>query len=115
MGLFPFASTIGTMSTSIPVIARVRAWRTEPTCWWPVPSYTDHAGSPSLPSPPFPQSRFTSSRQFASCFGTARCPDAVARPAGIRGGVSRRTSGRTLFRSARWDRSGAERGPPSGP
>lgn len=115
MGSFPFASTIGTMSTSIPVIARVRAWRTEPACWWPVPSYTGHAGSPSLTSPLFPQSRFSSSPQFASCFGTARCPDAVARSAGIRGGVARRTSGRTLSRSVRGDRSGAERGPPSGP
>ena len=85
MGLFPFASTIGTMST-FPVAASARRSR-----------------------------RVTSSHNFASCFGTARCPDAVARPVGIRGGVSRRTSGRTLSRSARGDRSGAERGPPSGP
>jgi hypothetical protein len=101
MGLLPFASTIGTMST-FPVTASVRRsrrpWRT-----------------PRSPSPLLPQSRYSSLHNFASCFGTARCPDAVARPAGIRGGVARRTSGRTLSRSARGDRSGAERGPPSGP
>jgi len=91
MGLLPFASTIGTM----PIFAVAASVR------W----------SRSLSS----RSRVSSSHNFASCFGTARCPDAVARPAGIRDGVSRRTSGRTLSRSARGDRSGAERGPPSGP
>ena len=95
MGLLPFASTIGTMPTVIPVTARARRSRS--------------------PSPLVPPSRSSSSHNFASCFGTARCPDAVARLAGIRVGVSRRTSGRTLSRSVRGDRSGAERGPPSGP
>jgi hypothetical protein len=99
MGLLPFAFTIGTNPTVIPGTARARWWR----------------GSPWSSSPRLPQSRFSSSHNFASCFGTARCPDAVARLAGIRGGVSRRTSGQTLSRSVRGDRSVAERGPPSGP
>ena len=121
MGLFPFASTIGigTMSTLIPATASTRMsrrpWRTEWACRWWVPNHTDNSSSPRSLSPLLPQSRTSSSHNFASCFGTARCPDAVARLAGIRGGVSRRTSGRTLSRSARGDRSGAERGPPSGP
>ena len=118
MGLLPFASTIGTMST-FPVTASVRRsrrpWRTESACCWRVPNQAENPYSPRSPSPLQPQSRFSSSHNFASCFGTARCPDAVARPAGIRGGVSRRTSGQPLSRSARGDRSGAERGPPSGP
>jgi hypothetical protein len=90
MGLFPFASTIGigTMSPPIPATASMRMSRRP----WR-----------------------TSSHNFASCFGTARCPDAVARPARIRGGVARPRSGGTLSRSVRGDRSGAERGPPSGP
>lgn len=119
MGLFPFAFTIGTMSTSIPGFPRVRPSRGR--CWsgsasWRWPSNPpDRSVLPPASSPPFPQSRGRSSSQFASCFGTARCPDAVARPTEIRGGVSRRTSGQTLSRSARGDRSGAERGPPSGP
>jgi hypothetical protein len=118
MGLFPFASTIGTMST-FPVTASVRrsrrARQTESACCWRAPNHTDNSYSPRSPSPLLPQSHSSSSHNFASCFGTARCPDAVARPAGIRSGVARRTSGRTLSRSARRDRSGAERGPPSGP
>jgi hypothetical protein len=119
MGLLPFASTIGTMSTVIPVTTSARRshrpWQTEWACCWRVPNHTDNSYSPRSPSPLLSQSRFSSSHNFASCFGTARCPDAVARPAGIRGGVARRISGRTLSRSARGDRSGAERGPPSGP
>ena len=92
-----------------------RPWRTESPCCWRVPSPMVNSYSPRSPSSLLPYARFRSSHNFASCFGTARCPDAVARPAGIREGVSRRTSGRTLSRSARGDRSGAERGPPSGP
>jgi len=118
MGLLPFASTIGTTST-FPVTASVRKsrrpWRTESPCCWRVPSPMVNSYSPRSPSSLLPYARFRSSHNFASCFGTARCPDAVARPAGIREGVSRRISGRTLSRSARGDRSGAERGPPSGP
>jgi hypothetical protein len=114
MGLLPFASTIGTMPTVIAVTASAhgsrRSWPTEWACRWRAVNDTDNS-----PSPLLPPSRSSSSHNFASCFGTARCPDAVARPAGIRGGVSRRTSGRTLSRSVRGDRSGAERGPPSGP
>jgi hypothetical protein len=118
MGLFPFASTIGTVST-FPVTASGRSsrgpWRTEWASGWRAPNHTDSSCVPRSPSPLLPQSYSNSSHDFASCFGTARCPDAVARPTGIRGGVSRRTSGRTPSRSARGDRSGAERGPPSGP
>jgi hypothetical protein len=118
MGLFPFASTIGTVST-FPVTASTRRsrgpWRTESACCWRVPKNADNSCAPRSPWPLLPQSRFSFSHNFASCFGTARCPDAVARLAGIRGGVARRTSGRTPSRSARGDRSGAERGPPSGP
>ena len=99
MGLFPFASTVGTMWYSSPVTAQAGdgAWRL-------------HSRSPlSLPF-----RRFRSSASLASCLSPARCPDTVARPA-IRGGVSRRTSGRTPSRSERGDHAMAERGPPSPP
>jgi hypothetical protein len=96
MGLFPFASTVGTM------------WHSR----WPdalAPS------GPVLRRIPLrsPFGWFRPSFSFASCLRTARCPDAVARPAGIHGGVSRRTSGQTLSRSEHGDRAMAERSPPS--
>jgi len=62
-----------------------------------------------------PLGRSQSSSRVASCLSSARCPDTVARLADIRGGVSRRTSGRTLSRSERGDPAMAERGPPSPP
>jgi len=118
MGSFPFASIVGTMSNSSPDTAMPctfhGSWRIGATSWrcgpnWPSRSHLHRVVS-SLPSVrPNPSSR------FASCFGTARCPDAVARPAGIRGGVLRRTSGRTLSRSEHGDPAVAERGPPSAP
>jgi hypothetical protein len=93
MGSFPFAFTVGTMSKSSPDAAVPwsfhESWRVDATSYHP-----------------------TVQSRIASCFGTARCPDAVARPSGIRGGVSRRTSGRTLSRSERGDQEAAERGPP---
>jgi len=105
MGSFPFASTIGTMlnSSSAAAIARTSHW-----AW--------RGGSHSRrwsPSSVHPSAHIRPTFHFASCSGTAQCPDAVARPAELRGGVSRRTSGRTLTRSERGDRAVAERGPPS--
>jgi len=117
MGLFPFASTVGTMSISFPGSMhpwRWRgAWRIGNACSghaWGQACWCKTTASSFLP----PFSRTTHSKHFASCLSTARCPDAVARPADIRGGVSRRTSGRTLSRSERGDHAVAERGPPTG-
>jgi len=112
MGLFPFASTVGTMSSSLPHTthpSRWRgAWRNGNACYGPASRCESAARSfPSFDRPIPPT-------DFASCLSTARCPDAVARPADIRGGVSRRTSGRTLSRSERGDLVVAERGPPTG-
>jgi len=107
MGLFPFASTVGTMTYSPEA-----AWPRGAADWW------RDAIAPSAPvlrRPPLRLSfgSFRPSFSFASCLRTARCPDAVARPAGIHGGVSRRTSGQTFSRSEHGDRAMAERSPPS--
>ena len=118
MGLFPFASTVGTMWYSSLVTARAcggdGAWRpaTMPERW---AVNVQHRSPSSLP---FRQPHSTSSlapSSLASCLSPARCPDTAARPAAIRGGVSRRTSGQTPSRSERGDHAMAERGPPSPP
>jgi hypothetical protein len=118
MGSFPFASIVGTMSNSSPDAAMPcsshGSWRIGATYWRCGPNWqsrsSPHRVVASLPSVrPSPPSR------LASCFGTARCPDAVARPTGIRGSLSRRTSGRTFSRGERGDPAVAERGPPSAP
>lgn len=116
MGLFPFASTVGTMSYFQAVAPDARrssgAWRPGAAVWW-----CDQfaPAGPSVPRTTFRSSfsPFHPSVSFASCLRTARCPDAVARPAGIREGVSRRTSGQTFSRSERGHHAMAERGPPS--
>jgi hypothetical protein len=110
MGLLPFASTVGTMSISSPSTTHPwqwhGKWRNGMACW---------CGSCSPSSSLSPFGRTTHPNHIASCLSTARCPEAVARPADIRGSVSRRTSGRTLSRSERGDHAVAERGPPPGP
>ena len=107
MGSFPFASIVGTMSNSFPEtamhgssLASCRSGIVHRWCAPPSSSRLLSAGT----SP---------THNLASCFGTARCPDAGARSADIRGSVSRRTSGRTLTRSERGGGAVAERGPPS--
>jgi hypothetical protein len=91
MGSFPFASTICHKYTG--------RW------WWRY----------AMPSSSLPPAGFLPPFIHASCSRTARCPDAGARPANIRGGVSRRPSGPTFTRSERGNRAMAERGPPSRP
>ena len=77
MGLFPFASTVGTMSYSSPVTARaVRAhgaWRTGCRAGGERP--------PARPSSSPLASPLHSSHSLPRASSTARCPDAVARPA----------------------------------
>ncbi len=107
MGLFPFASTVGTMAISSLDTMHPWPWR---GAWRGGTVCRCQSSSSSLS----PLGRITHPNHFASCLSTARCPDAVARPADIRGGVSRRTSGRTLSRSERGNHAVAERGPPPG-
>ena len=77
MGLFPFASTIGTMSTSIPAIAGARAWRLpvrSASGWWRcAPNRTDTIGSP----------RSRRSTRRLACAPHPHLPRALARPGAL--------------------------------
>ena len=118
MGLFPFASTVGTMSYSSSEAAGPcpahGSWRPGGAIEWGGPQPDSRPAATRRPAL-FSPVRSRPFNRFASCLSSARCPDAVARPADIRRGVSRRTSGQTLSRSERGDHATVERSPPSPP
>ena len=91
MGLFPFASTVGSMSNSSAISATpiamgdARDMRHAVRCW---PPNGSHYPLRSVRLS-FSSNRFSHSHTFASCFGTVQ-RHAAARPDCIRGAAGER-------------------------